>query len=187
MKSRYIPLTQQPYCCVPTTIQMILLRKNLPLLSQENIGYDLGLTVPEEYYEILPNARRGEKPISGWGTQIGKKEFSLNSFFEKNNYPLRYEYYFPKSINGDLKGWIQQQIQLNNDVIACFNYKDLYQTGNDGGHVCLIDQIEDENVILVEPERNFPKFRRVNFDDLIKSMISHGEERSGGFWLIKEK
>ena len=56
---------------------MILIRKKLDLLSQEDIGYDLGLVVPKDFYEILPNARKEKKPSSGWGTQIRKEEFSL--------------------------------------------------------------------------------------------------------------
>lgn len=186
MRKRYVPITQQPFCCVPANIQMVLLRRELSLLSQEEIGYELGLTVPEDYYELLPNARRGEKPSSGWGTQIQKEEFSLNTFFTKYHYPLIYQFYSPQTIK-ESKEWVKQQIAADNDLIVCFNYFHLYRAGNNGGHVCLIDSVEGDNVILVEPERDFPKYRTVKLSTLIDAMNFHGEVNLGGFWLIRDK
>ncbi len=46
--SRYIPFSQQPYCCVPTSIQMVMYRHNIPLVPAEELGYHLGLTVPKD-------------------------------------------------------------------------------------------------------------------------------------------
>jgi hypothetical protein len=33
--SRYIPLTQQKWCCVPMCIQMVILKHGMPLISAE--------------------------------------------------------------------------------------------------------------------------------------------------------
>ncbi len=185
MKSRYIPFVHQPFCCVPAIIQMVLYRRDLKLLPQEEIGSDLGLIVPEKFYEILPNAKRGEKPVSGWGTQIQKSEFSLDSFFKKHNYPLAYEHHFPTSIKENLAKWIKKQLGKNKDLIACFNAKKLYDTGNDGGHICLIENIDKNNITLIETNKDYPKFRKVKTIKLIDSMIHHKKENLGGFWLIK--
>ncbi len=183
---RYIPFSQQPYCCVPANLQMILYRRNLPLLSQEDIGYDLGLMVPEKYFDVFPRVRKWKKPSSGWGTQIEKEEFSLNNFFIKHNYPLRYQYFFPTMIENDLKNWMKQHIENGDDIIVCFHYKHLYKSGNDGWHVCLVEKIENEIITLIETEANLPKFRTVKFQDLLDSMIYHWAENSGGFWLIRD-
>jgi hypothetical protein len=45
--SRYVPLTQQKWCCVPTCIQMVMIKQGIPLQPAELIGYELGLIVPE--------------------------------------------------------------------------------------------------------------------------------------------
>lgn len=38
MPSRYLAITQEPYCYVPTTLLMILLRRGLPLIQIADIG-----------------------------------------------------------------------------------------------------------------------------------------------------
>jgi hypothetical protein len=43
--SRYVPFTQQPACCVPTCIQMVMYKNDIPLIPSEEIGYPLGLIV----------------------------------------------------------------------------------------------------------------------------------------------
>jgi len=186
MKTRYIPFVHQPFCCVPATIQMILYRRNLKLLSQEEIGCDLGLIIPKEYYEILPNARRGSKPASGWGTQLQEERFSLNSFFEKHDYPLIYEYKPLDSFDENLIDWLKGQLEKEEDVIVCFNARKLWGVGNDGGHVCVVENVDGDYVNLIETNCDYPKFRKVKFSDLVESMKYHGERNLGGFWLIRD-
>lgn len=65
MKSRYIPFTQQEYCCVPACIQMVMYKNSIPLVSQEDIGNALGLTVPEEDAYLFKSPQTGEKPRAG--------------------------------------------------------------------------------------------------------------------------
>lgn len=87
---KYVPLTQQKYCCVPTCIQMIFLRRNLPVYSQEEIGKYLGLIVPENVKHLFSDSvKTGEKPERGYGTQEGKEKYSLNNLFIAKNIPLQ--------------------------------------------------------------------------------------------------
>jgi len=72
--SRYVPFVQQKSCCVPACVSMIMYRHNIPLIPQELLGYYLGLVVREENKELFWNARTGERPPAGWGTQIYKEE-----------------------------------------------------------------------------------------------------------------
>ncbi len=183
--SRYIPLTQQPFCCTPTCIQMILLRRNLIIFSQEEIGYDFGLTVPKKYKKLLPNAKTGKKPSGGWGTQVNKKEYSINNFFRRHKIQLK-EDYFSVSRVKNIKEWIKEQIKKNNDIIVCFDYGKLYG-GKGQGHVSILNSILDKCVTLIDPKYDVPKYRKVALERLIKSMEFHGEKNNGGFWLISPK
>jgi hypothetical protein len=91
--SRYVPLTQQKYCCVPTCIQMVMYASGLRLVPAEELGHHLGLTVPEEDVSLFWQVRTGERPPApaGWGTQIyrGRDEFSLNKAFRSLDIPLK--------------------------------------------------------------------------------------------------
>jgi hypothetical protein len=152
------------------------------MFSQEDIGYDLGLIVPKKYKKILPNARTGGRPPAGWGTQIGKKEYSLNRFFKKRKLPLK-ETYYPLSKIDDAKEWIKDQIKRESDIIVCFNYGKLY--GGEGfGHVSILDSIKNDAVTLIDPERNVPKYRKVKLKQLLNAIEFHGEKNRSGFWLV---
>jgi hypothetical protein len=65
--SRYIAFTQQPYCCVPTSITMIMYRNDIPLVPIEELGYLLGMTVPPEEEEYFYNVRVSDSPPSSSG------------------------------------------------------------------------------------------------------------------------
>jgi hypothetical protein len=185
-KSRYIPLTQQPYCCVPTCLQMVLLRRKQRMMSQEDIGYQLGLTVPKSKKRLLPKARTGKRPDAGWGTQVGKPQYSINRFFEINNIPLKEEYITLQQI-GNIKEWIAEQMKEDRDILVCFNHGKLYG-GNAQGHVSIIDSIENDIVILIDPESNVPKYRKVKIDKLTKAIEFHAERTDrAGFWIIRPK
>jgi hypothetical protein len=154
---------------------MVLSRRNLPLFSQEYIGAELGLILT------------GKKPSAGWGTQVDKPEYSINAFFRKHNLPLQEEY-FPVSRLESIAEWAAVQKAEDNDILVCFNYgllyQDKYQKGQ--GHVCILDSIEKENVILIDPKENNRKYRYVKLEKLIDSMRQHGENNRGGFWIISD-
>lgn len=179
---RYFPITQKPFCCTPACLQMVLLRRKLPVFSQEHIGKELGLVVPKRYAKILPAAKTGKKPSSGWGTQVQKKEYSINKFFKKYKIPLK-EKYAPLSKVEDVKTWIKSQIKKDKDILVCFNYKKLYKDEGEG-HVSVIDSVSDDKIMLIDPEKNVQKFREVKITDLIKAIKYHGKNNLGGFWVI---
>ncbi len=183
-KPLYKPLDQKPYCCVPACISMILDRKKISHRTQDEIGYELGLTVPKEKEHLYTKVRTGKKPSAGYGTQVGKKEYSINNFFGKNKIGLKETYFFIRDIS-NVREFIILNIKLNNDIIACFNNKKLHSKG-DWGHVSLIQGIKKDIVSLVDPGKDVSKIRKVKLDKLIEAMDYHGKEKSGGFWLISE-
>src|SRR4051812_21672916 len=87
-KSRYVPFTQQKFCCVPTCLTMVMYRHGIPLQPAEDIAYALGLTVPEEDVWLFDRVRTGERPSAGWGTQIYKPEFEINKVLGEIKIPL---------------------------------------------------------------------------------------------------
>ena len=179
---KHIPLTQQLYCCVPTCIQMILLKRSIPLPSQEEIGYHLGLIVPKKDKNLFQKVRTGKKPKAGWGTQVGEKAYSINSFFKKNKINLKENYFFLTEPE-EIKKFLKENLK-NKDIIVCFNYSKLYGTKGNSGHVSIVEDIKGNQITLIDPERNVPKYRRVSLEKLSESIKSHGKEKRGGFWVI---
>jgi hypothetical protein len=182
---RYLPFVQQPYCCVPASIQMILHRRGLKVLAQEEIGYHLGLTVPLSDHFAVPGARVNEHAPSeaGFGTQVQTENYSLNKFFNRYGYDLQFELFTPEAV-GNHHDWLRRQIDAGNDVICCFDYPSLYSDHGGKGHVSVVDDVETTATVLIDPGYSVPKRRRVESSRLINSMTLHGPKNSGGYWLI---
>ena len=90
--SRYVPLTQQPYCCVPTSIQMVMLRHGLPLVPAELMAHHLDVIVSPERKWLYYNLRsQKQRPSTGWGTRISEDK-TVNKMFRKLKIPLRMEF-----------------------------------------------------------------------------------------------
>jgi hypothetical protein len=68
---------------------MIQERKSVEFASQDEIGCQPGLIVPKEKAHLFSKVRTGRMPKTGWGTQTGKKRYSINNYFVKNNLPLK--------------------------------------------------------------------------------------------------
>ncbi len=183
-KLSYKPITQEPYCCVPACISMVLDRRKIKHASQEEIGYELGLTVPKKDAHLFRKVRTGKTPISGYGTQVQKKKYSINNYFSRNKINLK-EKYFPAERIKNIRKFILENLESGNDMIVCFDNKKLYNVGI-GGHVSLIGKIGNGFVILIDPERGVPKRRKVEIRKLVNAMKFHGKKKRGGFWMIHE-
>ncbi|MGM5488345.1 MAG: hypothetical protein ACQESG_05330 [Nanobdellota archaeon] len=181
---KYIAMTQQRYCCLPTCLQMILSRRGIPLLEQEEIGIDLGLIVPPEEAENFANVPKGEEPPAGWGTRINLERYSLNSFFRKRSIPLSSEFYEIKDLE-DLRTFITHHLSQGNDRLTAFNYHALYGEPS-AGHASLIESIEGDTITLVDPQVG-RKRKTVSSAKLRKATEVHydGESPLGGSWVIR--
>jgi hypothetical protein len=161
---------------------MILNRRKIKHGTQEEIGYELGLIVPKNKSHLFNKVRTGKKPSSGWGTQVGKKQYSINKFFRTNNINLKEKYFIIKKIKS-IKQFIEQHLMNGDDIIACFNNKILFGRGN-WGHTTLIQTINNEEITLIDPEQDVPNRRKVKLKNLIKAILHHGVKNRGGFWII---
>lgn len=189
--SRYTPFTQQPYCCVPTSIQIIMYKLGVPLVPQEKVGYHLGLTVPPKDKDIFWHVRVSDKPpaASGYGTQIQKPRFNPNNAFKKLNLPLKFTYNLIDEFNSidEARRYLKLAEKENRDVVVCFKYGELYDTDQTYGHASVFDRYlpKTDEVRLVDPIPHVPKWRVVPLQKLFESMRDHGPNNAGGFWEIE--
>lgn len=188
--SRYIPLSQQPYLCVPTCIQMVMYRNGIPLIPAEEIGYHLGLTVPPNVAKSFYQPRISEEPPvnSGYGTQIQTSQYDPNRAFEELGIPLQ----FTKKLSSLIKNvdeMMNELLRLEDtdiDVLFCFNAGVLYSGEYRAftGHVVVFDRIIDGKIRLVDPDATQPKWRTVKASTLFDAIQAHGDENFGGIWYL---
>ena len=184
MKSRYIPFVQQPYCCVPACLQTIMYKHGIPLIEQDALGYELGLTVPEEDKKYFNQVRTGEKPSSGWGTQIQRPEYSLDNAFNNLGIPLSSRIHtveYIKSVDM-LRKFFEDTLADDGNTLVCFK-----NDNGDGGHVCVFDYLDGDDVWLIDPYSKQPRHRKINIQELYNRMVEHGAENYAGCWEINPK
>lgn len=190
--SRYIPLTQQPYLCVPTCIQMIMYKNNIPLIPAEQIGYELGLTVPPDYAKYFYKVRTSDTPpvTSGYGTQIQTPDYEPNKAFGKLNIPLSFSIKLSSSIESvdSLMAELICIEQGDTDALLCFNpgvlYRGAYQPNT--GHVVVFDRIIGKKVRVIDPDAKLVKWKYVEPTILFDAMSQHGDQNSGGIWYFNK-
>jgi hypothetical protein len=185
---QYLPFTQQPYCCVPAAIQMVMHRNAIPLIAQEEIAYELGLTVPEKDAYLFDKARTGSKPSSGWGTQIQDEKYEPNKIFKKLGVPLSFKQYFIRDLRDEkgLRKILMLIQESDDDALLCFDYGKLWDLETKGGHVCVFSSIERNDIYLVDPERTVPKHRVVSAVKMFRAMDFHGDSNSAGVWVLSK-
>lgn len=188
-KSRYIPLTQQRWSCVPTCIQIVMLRHNIPLVPAELIGHSLGLIVPDEDKKYFWNARTGTKPTSGYGTQIDKADYHPNKIFESMGIPLQMSWSLINKFPSfeSFLGYIKR-IDYSNDYLVCYDWGVLFEKDHHGGHVCVLDKVDliNETMTIVDPDYHSKKWHIIQLEKMFEAMKYHGESNLGGFWEIKK-
>ena len=191
--SRYIPLAQQPYCCTPTSILIIMQKLGLPLVSQEELGYHLGLTVPPKEKHLFWNARVSDKPptAAGYGTQIQRPEYNPNMAFKKLEIPLKFTYNLIDKFSSveEVRTYLRDAERHNRDIIVCFRYGTPHNTDSSSGHANVFDRYlpKTDEVRLIDPAVTVPKWRVVPLKRLFDVMKEHGADKSGGFWEIKSR
>lgn len=194
--SRYIPFTQQPYSCVPTSILMVMYRHGIPLLPPEELGHYFGLSVPKEVKQHFWNPRIGKRPASklrphaGYGTRIFEKGYEPNIVFKKLNIPLTM---LLKSINDfpsltEFKKYLSSLSGKEFDVLMNFHHGNLVNDPErDNGHVVVLDKIYLSKGTLryVDPERRGAKWKIVSIKKLYEAMRANVNSNTAGFWEIK--
>lgn len=185
LDTRYVPFVQQPYCCVPACLQTILYKNGIPLLSQEQIGAELGLVVPLDMKHVFFNVEARKKPAanSGFGTRIQDPNFSLEALLSKSQWPfdLEIELSGKFSSQDEFISRLGELVEADNDVMICF------QNDSGAGHVCVLDTIDDESVRVIDPAATFPKWRTLSHGDIFEHVKAHGDDNYGGLWILTRR
>lgn len=192
--SRYIPFSQQPYCCVPTSIQMVMYRHNIPLMPAELLGYHLGLTVPKEATGFFWNANVGKRPasrirpVAGYGTMIYEKKFEPDKIFKKLKIPLRMKLRPVSDFKNFIKfrKYLLELSRKDFDVLLCFHHGTLVSDpAKDNGHVVVLDKIypKSQTIRFVDPTRG-PKWKIFTMKQIYEAMKAHTSSKVGGFWEL---
>jgi len=186
--SRYIPLTQQKSCCVPTCIQMVMLRHDISLMPAEELGYYLGLIVHPDKADLFYNVRTSKKkPPAGYGTRIYDPRFRPNKVFKKLHLPMSLTIKPISKFNSprEVQEYLKTAESNDKDILLCFNHGALINDpSKDRGHVCVFDRLIRNNIRIIDPSPDQPKWRSVSVNKMFRAMRKHGEKRSGGFWEL---
>ena len=182
--SKYVPFTQQRFCCVPASLSMVMYRQGIPLIPQEDLAYALGLTVPEDLIDLFGKARTGKKPSAGWGTRINEPEFEINMVLKGLGIPLSINADTHIKIVDELRTKLQNVQDADGDALICFDYGTLWNEDVNAGHVCVFDHLEGDSVWLVDPLPQAAKLRKTTIAQLLKAIDFHGSHNSCGIWVI---
>lgn len=183
--SRFVPLTAQKFLCVPTCIQMVMLKEKMELVSAELLGEKLGLRVPDEFGDLFWGDHGGEKPKAGWGTQVGK--FSADEAFLKLGIGLKMKMKLASEFEneGEVFDWLKKVEEEDRNVLICFEVGVLEENEKaDWGHVCVFDRMDDGKIRLIDSACLKPKWRLVEIEKMWEAMKKHGVENLGGFWEL---
>ena len=188
--TRYIPFVQQKSCCAVASILMVMYKLKIPLISQELLGYHLGLTVADEFKHLFWNPRLGKKPPAGYGCRIVPVEkYNPNEVFNNLDVPLELKIWSIDDFKDryDISKFIQKYISGNKDLLVVFNHGVLKGDNSNGGHVCVIDRIYlKRNIIrLVDPSPTQPKWREVDIDILFRAIKAH-PSGNGSLWELNK-
>ncbi len=194
--SRYIVLTQQSFCCLPTCIQMVMIRHNIPLVQSEELAYHFGLSVTKEFKHLFWNPRLVDKLPKQYSeptTRISKPEYEPNKVFKQMGIPLRFSQTLINQFKkfNDFEEYLKEAIKEGRDTLICFDweianpdYFDNYIGGY--GHVALLDKlINDKEIRYIDPEHGYSKWPIIKIETLYEAMKSHGSDRGAGFWELE--
>lgn len=165
---------------------MILARRCLPCMSQDEIGWELGLIVPPGIETAFTKVRTGVMPPAGYGTQTSKPEFSIASYFKRHRLPLGMARVLPSSLE-EFISTLDVALEQDSDVILCFDSRRLFGDG-DREHVALIEGFNRASglVTLLDPALDAPGRRTAGVESILATIQSHALSTLGGLWIISE-
>jgi sulfur carrier protein ThiS len=170
---------------------MILRKHGMPLPSQDELGYQLGLVVPPEKANVFKPVRVGSGPEAGIGTQLYRPEYNFDTVAKKLGWGLRLSYRPPHEFlsANSLRDYLSEVETSDRDVVVCYDFSTLYKTENTSGHVNLFDRVvSDDQVRLIEPAARSGHedylWRQADTSTLLTAMVANSE-LMGGLWDIE--
>lgn len=189
--TRYVPLTQQIYCCVPACLQMIMLKHQIPLVAAEILGHHLGLVVSPHAQDLFYNVATSEHPpAAGYGTRLHLEAYDPNVALASLGIALHITFHsiHTEAQEQSLRTCFEQAEHHDRDVLLCFDAGTLSGHACHYGHVCVFDRLlagSPTRVQMIDPEPHQPKWRSVLLHDLVRAMMAHRTVNLGGFWEVE--
>ena len=75
----------------------------------------------------------------------------------------------------------------NADVLLSFAYEELWGGEKESGHVCIFDKIVGDNVWMIDPEQEVPKFRKATIQNFYRAIRKHDIDAFNGLFLLEDK
>jgi hypothetical protein len=180
MSHNYLPVVAEPYLCVCALLEMIIKRKSNKLVTQHEIAEYIGVNVPHDYSGDIKNVRY-VKDENLYGIVLN--DDGLKPIFDRFALNLTEDF---SSIN-KFQDWeffenIEKNLSLSNDIIVGFSYGILFSdtTKQQIGHACLIEKVENEEVVIYDPGPENYGFKIINGLNLYSAI----KKKKDGLWVI---
>ena len=186
----YTPLTQQRLCCVPCAVQWILLRRGLPIFTQEEIGKTLDLTVPPKHRHLFPSGTVrvvAKKPILGYGSQSSTEAAAYNLFFRAKHIPLQVTYTRHSKLKKPAS-FIASNLKKGNDVMIITHMSAL-NPKKKWGHALLATAItlgRNPVVTVGDPDWDEKKIYAVPLAKILRGMTKEVGKTERGLYIFKK-
>lgn len=166
---------------------MIQARRGLHSMSQDEIGWELGLIVPPEVKSEFTKVRTGPKPRAGYGTQTSSAQYSIANYFVRNHLPLSITRISVSSLV-ELNSIIGAALDRDDDIVLCVNSLHLFGDG-DLEHVVLLEGYDRASgqVKVVDPAIGAPMHRITTLDTIFETIQGYNVRDLGGLWIISER
>ena len=166
---------------------MIQARRGLSSMSQDEIGWQLGLIVPPEVKSEFTRVRTGPRPRTGYGTQTSNPQFSIENYFVRNHLPLSITRVAASS-PVELNSIVGAALDRDDDLMLCLNSLHLFGDG-DLEHVLLIEAFNSASgqVTVVDPAIGAPMHRITTVESIFETILAHNVSALGGLWIISER
>ena len=183
---RYHPITEKSYCCVPAVLQMIQERRGMGSMTQDEIGWELGLIVPPCSKAQFTKVRTGPEPKAGYGTQTAKPEYCIENYSHRHRLLLSMTKTLPPSLE-EMISIIEEALEQDDDIIVCYRSRHLFGDG-DLEHASLIESFNKagDRVTVVDPAIDAPRIRSTTPVRLFDTILNHGTSASSGLWIVSD-
>ncbi len=179
----YKHLVQKPGLCGPCCLQMILLRRGLKWIDQEEIAYTLKTPIYFKDKDInmykLPIVN-DQKVVGNYLKDL-EGEY-IKEFFKKFKLFLESKVYYISEID-DPQKFIYNNLKSGKDIIINFWFKPL--KSGDYGHFMLISEIVGDKIKLCDPaNQNHKSFWWISLSKAIEGMSKEFDGKERGFAVV---
>lgn len=180
----YLNIKADDFCCLGAVLETILTRHNYTNVDQYAIINEFGLTIPKKarISEKIRNIKYSDNPVD-WGVKLSCD--SLNNFFSKNGIGLLEDYISIREIADFGFDSTLNSIPAEFDVVLGFDFGVLYNLPecHSYGHVGIFLNLENDNLLYLDPGHYNYGVRKVNIDDMYDAIKS----KCDGLRIIKPK